>query len=86
MKSSLGEKCIAQSFIIFKQTISDLFYFVRQRNFQRNKLNAITSYIKFVSSNSLKCLVFYCENEIRDRWMKSTPNFIYYAKIFFELI
>ena len=86
MKSSLGEKCIAQSFIIFKQTISDLFYFVSQRNFQHNKLNAITSYIKFLSSNSLKCLVFYCENEIRDRWMKSTPNFIYYAKIFFELI
>ena len=94
MKSSKVEKveslgictCIAQSFIIFKQTISDLFYFVWQRNFQHNKMNAITSYIKFLSSNSLKCLVFYCENAIRDRWMKCTPNFIYYAKIFFEFI
>jgi len=86
-KRSLGIcTCKAQSFTILKQTISDLFHFVWQRNFQHKKMNAITSYIKFLSANSLKCLVFYCENEIRDRWMKCTPNFIYYAKIFFELL
>ena len=45
-------------------------------------MNAITSYIKFLSSNSLKFLVFYCENEIRDRWMKCTPNLFIMQKYF----